>query len=162
MWEVQNARQAAATGDAWVKKLDWGAVQAPGGSPLCTIGVCGNIALWCGAGCIRPTGHEGLHESAKGALWEDNRGYVRPGDEGESERVSRQDEGADEVSESCRRHTRGDGSWWEHDARGIPLCRACDKCEKAKLSRYRPEILSGYDQSDVDESIEPDDGGFYE
>ena len=38
-------------------------------------GVCGNIALWCGAGCIRPTGHEGLHESAKGALWEDNRGY---------------------------------------------------------------------------------------
>jgi len=37
MWEVQNARQAAATGDAWVKKLDWGAVQAPGGSPLCTI-----------------------------------------------------------------------------------------------------------------------------
>ena len=76
--------------------------------------------------------------------------------------MSRQDEGADEVSESCRRHTRGDGSWWEHDARGIPLCRACDKCEKAKLSRYRPEILSGYDQSDVDESIEPDDGGFYE
>lgn len=49
MWEVQNARQAAASGDGWVKKLDWGAGQtitpdeAPfvgglvNGSPLYTI-----------------------------------------------------------------------------------------------------------------------------
>lgn len=49
-------------------------------------------------------------------------------------------------------------SWWEHDARGIPLCRVCDKCRKQKLSGYRPEILSGYDQSDVNEQIEPEDG----
>lgn len=47
-------------------------------------------------------------------------------------------------------------SWWAHDAQGIPLCRVCDNCEKQKLSRYRPEILTGYDQSDVDEPIEPD------
>jgi len=47
-------------------------------------------------------------------------------------------------------------SWWEHDAQGIPLCRVCHHCRDQKLSRYRPEILSGYDQSDVDEPIEPD------
>jgi hypothetical protein len=48
-------------------------------------------------------------------------------------------------------------SWWEHDAQGIPLCRVCDRCRDAKLSTYRPEILSGYDQSDVDEPIEPEE-----
>lgn len=61
----------------------------------------------------------------------------------------------------CARHTKTDGSWWEHDARGIPLCRVCAKCEAEKLARYRPEILSGYSQGDVGEQIEPDDGGFY-
>ena len=44
-------------------------------------------------------------------------------------------------------------SWWAHDAQGIPLCRVCDYCEQEKLSRYRPEILTGYDQNDVDEPI---------
>lgn len=53
-------------------------------------------------------------------------------------------------------HTKGDGSWWEHDAQGIPLCRVCDKCRKAKLARYRPEILTGYTQTDVDEPIDPE------
>jgi hypothetical protein len=47
-------------------------------------------------------------------------------------------------------------SWWEYDAQGIPLARVCDRCRAEKLSGYRPEILSGYDQSDVDEPIEPD------
>lgn len=47
-------------------------------------------------------------------------------------------------------------SWAEYDAQGIYLCRVCSKCRKAKLSRYRPEILEGYDQGDVDEPIEPD------
>ena len=47
-------------------------------------------------------------------------------------------------------------SWWAHDARGIPLCRVCDRCEAEKLSRFRPEVLSGYDQNDVDEPIEPE------
>jgi len=45
-------------------------------------------------------------------------------------------------------------SWWAKDAQGIELCRVCSKCEKEKLSRYRPEILTGYNQSDVDEPIE--------
>lgn len=51
----------------------------------------------------------------------------------------------------------GEISWWEHDAKGIPLCRVCPKCEKEKLSKYRPEILSGYTQDDVDEPIEGDE-----
>jgi hypothetical protein len=55
-------------------------------------------------------------------------------------------------------HTKEDGSWWEYDAQGIPLVRVCDACRKAKLSRFRPEILSGYTQADVDEQIEPDYG----
>jgi hypothetical protein len=54
-------------------------------------------------------------------------------------------------------HTKDDGSWWAKDAQGIELCRVCDACKDAKLSRYRPEILSGYDQHDVDEPIEPDE-----
>lgn len=45
-------------------------------------------------------------------------------------------------------------SWWEHDAQGIPLARVCDRCRNEKLGRYRPEILSGYTQADVDEPIE--------
>ncbi len=45
-------------------------------------------------------------------------------------------------------------SWWEHDAQGIELCRVCEHCIAEKLARYRPEILKGYDQNDVDEPIE--------
>lgn len=58
----------------------------------------------------------------------------------------------------------GEYAWWARDAQGIELCKVCDLCEKVKLSRYRPEILSGYTQADVDEPIEPEDGdlpGFY-
>jgi hypothetical protein len=48
--------------------------------------------------------------------------------------------------------------WWDaYDAQGIYLCKVCDLCESAKMARYRPEILSGYDQSDVDEPIEPEE-----
>lgn len=49
---------------------------------------------------------------------------------------------------------KGDYSWEEYDAQGIYLCRVCDYCEKERLSLYRPEILSGYSQEDVDERIE--------
>jgi hypothetical protein len=49
-----------------------------------------------------------------------------------------------------------DESWWETDARNIPLARVCSRCVDEVLSRYRPEILTGYDQSDVDEQIEED------
>lgn len=51
-------------------------------------------------------------------------------------------------------HTKGDGSWWAYDAQGIELCRVCDACRTAKLARYRPEILTGYTQDDVNEPIE--------
>jgi len=50
--------------------------------------------------------------------------------------------------------TSQEPSWWEDDARGIELCRVCDVCREQKLSRYRPEILRGYDQNDVNEPIE--------
>lgn len=36
----------------------------------------------------------------------------------------------------------GLGSWIEYDAKGIPLCRVCDKCREEKLSKYRPEVLT--------------------
>jgi hypothetical protein len=35
----------------------------------------------------------------------------------------------------------GQNSWWESDARGIPLCRVCDKCEDVKLAQYRRDVL---------------------
>ena len=44
--------------------------------------------------------------------------------------------------DACKRHTKGDGSWWEHDARGIPLARVCEKCRDEKLARYRPDVLT--------------------
>lgn len=44
-------------------------------------------------------------------------------------------------------------SWWANDAQGIPLCRVCNLCINEKLARYRPEILTGYDQNDVDEPV---------
>ena len=52
-------------------------------------------------------------------------------------------------------HTKDD-SWWENDAQGIPLARVCVKCVEYKLAQYRPEILSGYSQNDVNEPIEED------
>lgn len=57
--------------------------------------------------------------------------------------------------------TSSEPSWWAKDAQGIELCRVCDTCRAEKLARYRPEILTGYDQSDVDEPIEAEDGSFF-
>ena len=51
----------------------------------------------------------------------------------------------------------GQLSRWEYDAQGIELCRACPQCRTEKLKRYRPEILSGYTQADVNEPIEPEE-----
>ena len=50
----------------------------------------------------------------------------------------------------------GKPSWWANDAQGIPLARVCPSCKTLKLSRYRPEILTGYTQADVDEPIDED------
>ena len=36
----------------------------------------------------------------------------------------------------------GETSWWENDARGIPLARVCAKCLKEKLAKFRPEVLT--------------------
>jgi len=56
-----------------------------------------------------------------------------------------------QVSCSC-----GSGlpDWWEFDAQGIALCKVCGECRERKLARYRPIILTGYTQADVDEPIE--------
>lgn len=65
------------------------------------------------------------------------------------------------MSEQCDgskefRHTKDDGSWWENDARGIPLVRVCDQCCEAKLSHFRPEVLTDSNYQ-ADEPIEEDD-----
>jgi hypothetical protein len=36
----------------------------------------------------------------------------------------------------------GLSSWWEHDARGIPLARVCDACIDAKLTPYRADVMT--------------------
>lgn len=51
----------------------------------------------------------------------------------------------------------GEDSERQYDAQGIYLCRTCHKCHKEKMSRFRPEILTGYNQSDVDEPIEAEE-----
>lgn len=43
----------------------------------------------------------------------------------------------------------------EYDGQGIFLFRACRKCRPEKTRPFRPEILADYDQSDVNEPIEP-------
>lgn len=47
----------------------------------------------------------------------------------------------------------GEPSWWEHDARGIPLARVCSTCRARKLRSYRPEVLTD-SQYECDEPIE--------
>lgn len=46
-------------------------------------------------------------------------------------------------------------SSWQHDARGIPLCRTCDKCHSKKMARYRPDVLTDSEYWS-DEPIEED------
>lgn len=64
---------------------------------------------------------------------------------------------------SAREHTCVGGvpstepSWWMKDAQGIECCRVCHRCEGEHRKKYRPEILSGYGQADVDEPIEPEE-----
>jgi hypothetical protein len=49
-------------------------------------------------------------------------------------------------------HTREE-SWWEHDARGIPLARVCERCEAATLAKYRPAVLTDINYT-ADEAID--------
>jgi hypothetical protein len=50
----------------------------------------------------------------------------------------------------------GLASSWVNDARGIPLCRTCDKCHNTKMAGYRPEVLNN-SQYEADEAIEPEE-----
>lgn len=47
----------------------------------------------------------------------------------------------------------GKESWWESDARGIPLARVCVECKREKLSKFRQEVLTN-PQYETDEPIE--------
>lgn len=49
----------------------------------------------------------------------------------------------------------GKNSWWENDARGIPLARVCVDCKQEQLSKFRPEVLTD-SQYEADEPIEED------
>lgn len=42
----------------------------------------------------------------------------------------------------------------QHDSVACVSVEVCDACVDERLSHYRPEILSGYGQADVDEDIE--------
>ncbi len=52
-------------------------------------------------------------------------------------------------------HTQ-DNSWPEYDARGIYLCRVCDKCREDQLATFRPDVLTNPSYH-ADEPIEPED-----
>jgi hypothetical protein len=48
-------------------------------------------------------------------------------------------------------------SWWEHDARNIPLARVCDECYEERITkRYRPDVVEDPNYW-ADEAIEPED-----
>lgn len=49
----------------------------------------------------------------------------------------------------------GKESFWQHDARGIPLCRTCEACHDRKMAGYRPEVLTNPNYH-ADEPIEED------
>lgn len=46
-------------------------------------------------------------------------------------------------------------SYWQNDARNIPLCRTCNQCHDAKMAGYRKEVLTNANY-DADESIDGD------
>jgi hypothetical protein len=50
----------------------------------------------------------------------------------------------------------GEYTWWESDARGIPLCKVCDECVDDRLSQYRPDVLTDSNYW-ADEPIEAED-----
>lgn len=78
------------------------------------------------------------------------------------DRVSRESEHASiEVVPTCRVFKKcncGSGLEPDHhyDARGIFLCRACPKCRKERLGRYRRDVLTNSNYL-ADEAIESED-----
>ena len=66
--------------------------------------------------------------------------------------------GQEECKCGCKKDGQDiDESWEESDCHGIFLCFVCNKCRDKKMSKYRPEVLTGYTQADVDEFIEPEE-----
>ena len=55
----------------------------------------------------------------------------------------------------CGMDHLSDYTWWESDARGIPLCKVCDHCVEEKLKGYRPDVLTDSNYW-ADEPIEPE------
>jgi len=55
------------------------------------------------------------------------------------------------MSPPCN-HTNQD-TWWENDARGIPLAKVCSECVDEKLAEFRPDVLTDADYW-ADEDIE--------
>ena len=49
----------------------------------------------------------------------------------------------------------GKNSWWENDARGIPLARVCVECKTDRLKKYKPNVLTNSNYH-ADEPIEAD------
>jgi len=50
----------------------------------------------------------------------------------------------------------GKASWWENDARSIPLARVCPDCKDRILAKYRRDVLTNPDY-EADEPIEPEE-----
>ena len=48
------------------------------------------------------------------------------------------------------------------DAQGINCGLVCTACKAEKMRRFNPWVFTGYTQEDVDEPIEPNDGGFFQ
>ena len=48
----------------------------------------------------------------------------------------------------------GKNSWWENDARGIPLARVCVECKSDRLKKYKPSVLKNPNYH-ANEPIEP-------
>ncbi len=59
------------------------------------------------------------------------------------------------MSGYCDHNEAGRPTWDEYDARGIYLCKVCDKCVKEKLSGFRREVLTNSNYSH-DEPISED------
>lgn len=51
----------------------------------------------------------------------------------------------------------GIASLWNHDARGIALCRTCPDCHQTRMAGYRPEVLTDPNYK-CEEAVDGDDG----
>jgi len=49
----------------------------------------------------------------------------------------------------------GKNSWWESDARGIPLARVCVDCKSEKLSKFKKSVLTDSNYK-TEEPVEED------